>query len=216
MRSPPTTPKRWPRCSRRARSPRPTAGWTSCASSSTGTRPRGSSASRARAKRKPRCRKASSCAAQYDFHAIRSDELGLGPFTDNYIDFTVSDGSIVAVSEQAAFMTNGFSDLVWTPFSAWVVQNHPEDGPLLYLNWPTNTSERISEESIPVWDRLTREVRGRQSRRVRRPPTGRCRRQRAGVRSDRQDLRMVPGPRRKRTERCGSAPRKCVCTTTVG
>ena len=93
----------------------------------------------------------------YDFHAIRSDELGLGPFTDNYIIFTVSNGSIVAVSEQPAFMTNGFSTLVWTPFSAWVVQNHPEDGPLLYLDWPRNTSQRISEESIPVWDRLTRE-----------------------------------------------------------
>jgi hypothetical protein len=93
----------------------------------------------------------------YDFHAIRSDELGLGPFTDNYIDFTVSEGSIVAVSEQAGFMTNGFSDLVWTPFSAWVIRHHSEDGPLMYEDWPRNTMQLISEESIPVWDRLTRE-----------------------------------------------------------
>ena len=35
----------------------------------------------------------------YDFHVLRSDEIGLGPFGDNYWDLTVRDGKIVSADD---------------------------------------------------------------------------------------------------------------------
>jgi hypothetical protein len=44
-------------------------------------------------------------------HAIRSDEIGLGPHTGNYWDLTVRDGKIVSAQREVEFMT-GFEDQI--------------------------------------------------------------------------------------------------------
>ena len=56
----------------------------------------------------------------FDFHAIRSDEIGLGPYTGNYWSLTVRDGKIVSAKQQIAYETNGFSKQAWEPFARWV------------------------------------------------------------------------------------------------
>ena len=74
----------------------------------------------------------------YDFHGIRSDEMGLGPYSDNYWELTVRDGKIVAATNTIAFETNGFSEQVWEPFAEWVARTYPR-------RRPANVRQRIGE-----------------------------------------------------------------------
>jgi hypothetical protein len=66
---------------------------------------------------------------------------------------TVRDGKIV----QAAIFwnTRRFSPQVWEPFANWVSENHPKDFEAMYINGGSNY--RITEESIRLWERHTRE-----------------------------------------------------------
>jgi hypothetical protein len=89
----------------------------------------------------------------YDYHSFRSDEIGLGPYTGDYQDFTIRDGSIIAVEANYEGLTSGFSDQMWEPFRRWVSAEHPDDVPVMYegFGW------RITEESIPLWEQRLRE-----------------------------------------------------------
>lgn len=91
----------------------------------------------------------------YDFHAIRSDEMGLGPFSGSWFDFTVLEGKIVSVSEHLEYMAE-FSGQVWEPFARWVAGTHPEDVLVLYTNG-SQTMQRVTEDSIAVWEQRSRE-----------------------------------------------------------
>ena len=62
----------------------------------------------------------------FDFHAIGSDEIGLGPYTGNYWDLTVRDGKIVSARREVEF-NSGFGDQIWEPFAKWVSIEHPDD-----------------------------------------------------------------------------------------
>lgn len=86
----------------------------------------------------------------YDYHALRSDEIGLGPFSGSYFDFTVLEGKIVAVSGALEFMSNGFSAQVWEPFARWIAKTYPDEVVVLYTD-RDQTLQRITEESIPLW-----------------------------------------------------------------
>ena len=92
----------------------------------------------------------------YDHHTMRSDEIGLGPYRGDYKELTIRDGKIVAVESHLAFMTNGFSDLMWEPFARWVKAEHPSDVQRLYED-ASQTQQRITEESIPLWEQHLRE-----------------------------------------------------------
>lgn len=92
----------------------------------------------------------------YDYHAIRSDELGLGPYSGSRFFFTVQDGKIVGMSNNLVFDANGFSNEVWEPFAAWVSQNHPDDVLVLYTD-PNQTMQRIARDSIPLWKQRSSE-----------------------------------------------------------
>jgi hypothetical protein len=91
----------------------------------------------------------------YQFHAIGSDELGLGPYTDNSWEFTIRDGQITSARNQIAFTTNGFSREVWEPFADWVATTHPDDVLVMYTD-NSMTLPRITEESIRLWGLNTR------------------------------------------------------------
>ena len=89
----------------------------------------------------------------YAYHALRSDEVGLGPYGDSYWDFVVRNGKISLAVPTVGYITNGFSAERWEPFQRWVTSTHPEDVPTLYA--PGDFG--ISKEAIRLWDRRTRE-----------------------------------------------------------
>ena len=92
----------------------------------------------------------------FDYHGFRSDEIGRGPFGDNYFDLTVLEGEIVSASMQLEFMSNGFSSQMWEPFALWVGEAYPKDAAVMYADWPSQSKQRITEESIPLWEQHTR------------------------------------------------------------
>jgi hypothetical protein len=89
----------------------------------------------------------------FDVHSLGSDELGLGPYFGNYFALTVRDGEIVRASQ-----TRNYSDIygeMWRPFATWVATNYPDDVEIMYQ--PGGHGERLTRESIRLWERHTRE-----------------------------------------------------------
>jgi len=89
----------------------------------------------------------------FDIHAIRSDEIGLGPYTGSSFDVTVHDGQVVAISQ--AFELGQFSPQMWEPFASWVSSKHPNDFVAMYTG--SGSDSLLSEESIRLWERRSRE-----------------------------------------------------------
>jgi len=84
----------------------------------------------------------------FDFHAIASDVLGLGPFTGSTYVFTVRDGEIVEAAPNANLKQ--FKSQMRAPFAEWVAATYPRDFHVMY-----NTG------SIPQNPKGFRQVRGR-------------------------------------------------------
>jgi hypothetical protein len=89
----------------------------------------------------------------YDFHAIRSDEIGMGPYTGSYEDFTVRGGEIVRVRSHLVIAK--FSPQMWEPVAEWVSTNYPEDVAVMYKSGFSDY--RLTEESIRLWEQHSRE-----------------------------------------------------------
>ena len=90
----------------------------------------------------------------FAFHALRSGEIGLGPYTGGAFDLVVRDGEIAQVSQ--GWEIGEFSPQVWEPFAEWVSTTYPEDAAVMYTD-ASLTGVRLSEESIRLWERRTRE-----------------------------------------------------------
>jgi hypothetical protein len=88
----------------------------------------------------------------FDFHLIRSDEIGRGPYSGSYFDLTVRDGEIVRAS--VYWEIEKFSPQMWEPFAEWVSTTYPKDAAVMYN--ATLSDYRLSEESIRLWDRHSR------------------------------------------------------------
>ncbi len=93
----------------------------------------------------------------FDYHGLRSDEIGRGPFSGSYFDLTVLEGEIVSASMQLEYMSNRFSAQMWEPFARWVGETYPEDAAVMYADWPSQSMQRLTRESIRLWERRTRE-----------------------------------------------------------
>jgi hypothetical protein len=91
---------------------------------------------------------ATSVVCGFDFHAIASDVLGLGPFTGSTYVFTVRDGEIVEAAPNANLKQ--FKSQMRAPFAEWVAATYPRDFHVMY-----NTG------SIPQNPKGFRQVRGR-------------------------------------------------------
>jgi hypothetical protein len=89
----------------------------------------------------------------FDFHAIRSDEIGRGPFSGSYFDLTVREGKVVRAS--TFWEITEFSPQMWEPFASWVSKTHRQDAAVMYED-ETYSGVRLTEESIRLWDRHTR------------------------------------------------------------
>lgn len=90
----------------------------------------------------------------FDYHQLRSAEIGLGPFGGSYFDLSVRDGEIVRASR--FWSTEGFAVQVWEPFAAWVSTTYPRDAEVMYQD-ETYSRVRLTEESIRLWERRSRE-----------------------------------------------------------
>jgi len=88
------------------------------------------------------------------FHAIKSDEIGRGPFTGSSFTLTVRDGKIVRASQY--FEIDKFSPQMWEPFAHWVSTTYPKDAAVMYEDG-TLTNYRLTEKSIRLWEQHTRE-----------------------------------------------------------
>jgi hypothetical protein len=90
----------------------------------------------------------------FDFHFLRSDEIGRGPFHGSYFDLTVRDGEIVRAS--VYWEIEAFSPQMWEPFASWVSSTHPEDAAVMYRD-ETYTEARLTKDSIQLWERNSRQ-----------------------------------------------------------
>lgn len=98
---------------------------------------------------------ATSVRCPFDFYGLRSNEIGLGPYSGSYFDLTLEDGEVTSVALRWAYMNNGYSQEMWKPFADWVATNHPED--LLTMYTGGISSPRWTEESIDLWEQRLRE-----------------------------------------------------------
>lgn len=89
----------------------------------------------------------------YDFYGLRSDEIGLGPYTGSYFDLTVRDGQITRASQY--WETQKFSPQMWEPFARWVSRTYPDDAAVMYQD-SSRSVARPTQESIGLWERPTR------------------------------------------------------------
>jgi hypothetical protein len=89
----------------------------------------------------------------FDFHALRSGEIGRGPFGGSSFDLVVHDGKIVRATQ--SWEIEKFSPQMWEPFAKWVSTAHPKDAAMMYQD-ENHTSVRLTEESIRLWERHTR------------------------------------------------------------
>ena len=92
----------------------------------------------------------------FDLQAVRSDEIGLGPYTGNYWRLTVRDGKIVSAQQTIALNTTRFSHQVWGPFASWVDINHPDDVSTMFTD-PEKITQHLTEDSNRLWEQRSAE-----------------------------------------------------------
>jgi hypothetical protein len=90
----------------------------------------------------------------FAFHALRSGELGRGPFGGSSFDLVVRDGKIVHASQD--WEIEKFSPQVWEPFANWVSAVHPKDAAVMYQD-DSHSGVRLTRESIRLWEVRTLE-----------------------------------------------------------
>jgi hypothetical protein len=90
----------------------------------------------------------------FDFHLLRSDEIGRGPFSGSSFLLTVDDGEIVRAS--VSYGIQEFSPQMWEPFARWVSKTHPQDVALMYED-ESQSGVRLTKESSRLWEQHTRE-----------------------------------------------------------
>jgi hypothetical protein len=69
---------------------------------------------------------------RFDVHALGSEQLGLGPFTNNQFLMTVQGGKIIESEMLFDWPNNGFNVQMWEPFVAWVTKHYPKDIPAMF------------------------------------------------------------------------------------
>jgi hypothetical protein len=89
----------------------------------------------------------------FDFHGIRSDEIGRGPYSGSEFTITVRDGKIVRAS--LYWDTEKFSPQMWEPFAQWVSTTHPKDAAAMYEDG-TLSNFRLTRASILLWEKNSR------------------------------------------------------------
>jgi hypothetical protein len=89
----------------------------------------------------------------FDFHGIRSGEIGEGPFTGSTFSFAIRDGEIVTA--RMTWDIEEFSPTMWEPFAEWVSTTHPKDVEVMYN--ATLTDFELTDGSIRLWEQRSKE-----------------------------------------------------------
>jgi hypothetical protein len=89
----------------------------------------------------------------FEFQALASGALELGPYTGSYT-VTVSDGEVSNAT--MGLDLEDFSPEVWEPFADWVAADYPGDLAAMYTDDDLDEA-KTTEESIALWRRHTRE-----------------------------------------------------------
>jgi hypothetical protein len=97
----------------------------------------------------------------YDFHALRSDQIGKGPYSGSYVNLAVKDGEIVQMSGYLEHRE--FWRQMWLPFLKWMSTNYRKDAAVMYegdhtpsIRLPSSYA-RLTPESIRLWEQHSRE-----------------------------------------------------------
>ena len=90
----------------------------------------------------------------FAFHALRSDEMGEGPYGGSSFELVVREAGIVHASQH--WQTSRFSPQIWEPFARWVARTHPKDAAVMYRDGGYATA-RLTAESIRLWEHRTRD-----------------------------------------------------------
>jgi len=86
----------------------------------------------------------------YRLQALGSEELGRGPYEDNYWSLHVQEGQIVYARSEFSYDTNGFAGEMWEPFAAFVESTYPDDADLMYND--DRSASRHDPESVRLWE----------------------------------------------------------------
>jgi len=88
----------------------------------------------------------------FDYHALRSDELGLGPYSHSTFTATIKDGKILDTELEYADAKSGYTDEIWGPFAAWVAEAYPRDAAAMYANWPYQGIPAVTDRALELWE----------------------------------------------------------------
>jgi hypothetical protein len=86
----------------------------------------------------------------FDFHSLHSEELGLGPFGDNYMTVVVRDGKVRWFDVIYNSDFNGESEH-YTSVAAWIQENHPEDWEFLESDGLLTERGAFPKSDLPRW-----------------------------------------------------------------
>ena len=86
----------------------------------------------------------------FDMNGLGSDQLGLGPYTNNDFGIVVRDGKVVMAEMHFAYGHNGFAGQMWEPFTAWLTRHYPKDLPKMI---DSNANPLPDATSMKLWHR---------------------------------------------------------------
>jgi hypothetical protein len=92
----------------------------------------------------------------YEYHGLRSDEVGRAPYGDHYWNIVVHKGRIVSVEDRGPSTPDMFDVVVWKPFRRWVRSAYPKDAAAMYQGTKRFEWKRTLE-SVRLWDQHSRE-----------------------------------------------------------
>ena len=87
----------------------------------------------------------------FDVHALGSEQVGRGPFSNNRFLLTVEGGKIIESNIYFDYNNNGFNIQMYEPFVAWVTQHYPQDAQAMFAEDetpPDDTSDELFHQHI--------------------------------------------------------------------
>ena len=90
-----------------------------------------------------------------------SEALGVGPFTGSSIEFVIADGQIQELTSD--FVVTEFGRQVWSVYTAWLTETHPDDIDLVIDRVGTSDVPLITPEAVALWEQHTTEFAASQS-----------------------------------------------------
>jgi hypothetical protein len=86
----------------------------------------------------------------FAYHSLHSEELGLGPFGNNYLGVAVKDGEVRSFSVVFNGESNGEAAL-YESVGKWIHENHPEDWKFLETDGLLTERGAFPKSDLPRW-----------------------------------------------------------------